>query len=145
MQAMREDVQSNGDREAAAAYVAELGRDLERNEFRLNRFDLLRPPLIPAQAEIQGQTTALNCCPVGVPTFMGTSGEGRFDLMHPALAAIARSHGSTRFATSLRWRGSMRKTRPATPMDAVDHGLRLMPIRPADVAAALAFQAAPLR
>ena len=38
MQAMREDVQSNGDREAAAAYVAELGRDLERNEFRLNRF-----------------------------------------------------------------------------------------------------------
>lgn len=28
MQAMRDDVQSNGDREAAAAYVAELSRDL---------------------------------------------------------------------------------------------------------------------
>lgn len=28
MQAMREDVQSTGDREAAAAYVAELSRDL---------------------------------------------------------------------------------------------------------------------
>jgi len=44
-----------------------------RHDFKSSGFDLLRPPLIPAQAGIQGHANRLDL-PPWVPAFAGTSG-----------------------------------------------------------------------